>query len=57
MEHAGHEMSAMQGFLGPYPMAREASGTSWQPDSTPMDMTHLMYGKWSVMPMGFANAV
>jgi len=25
----------MKGFLGPYPMTREGSGTSWLPDSTP----------------------
>jgi hypothetical protein len=27
---------AMPGVDGPYPMSREASGTSWQPDSTPL---------------------
>ena len=31
-EHGGH--SAMTGALGPYPMAREASGTAWQPDAS-----------------------
>jgi hypothetical protein len=37
MQHDGHEMGGMhmQGQFGPYPMAREASGTAWQPDSTP----------------------
>src|SRR5258708_7639753 len=34
--HAGHDMAthgmAMKGFLGPYPLAREGSGTSWVPD-------------------------
>ncbi len=31
----GMDMSAMPmtGVLGPYPMTREASGTSWQPDA------------------------
>ena len=59
MEHQRHEMSqmSMQGLLGPYPMTREASGTSWQPDSTPMEMNHMQYGQWSLMPMAFANAV
>ena len=38
MEHAGHEMGGMQmqGQFGPYPMSREASGTAWEPDSTPL---------------------
>lgn len=27
----------MSGMFGPYPMTREASGTSWQPDATPME--------------------
>jgi len=26
----------MQGMLGPYPMTRESSGTSWQPEAVPM---------------------
>ena len=30
-DHEGHSMD-MGGALGPYPMAREASGTAWQPD-------------------------
>jgi hypothetical protein len=39
-------------------MMREASGTSWQPDSTPMEMHHhLQYGDWTWMPMAFVNAV
>ena len=36
---------------------REASGTSWQPDSTPMGMQHVMHGDWMLMEMGFADAV
>ena len=31
--HQAHEME-MTGALGPYPMAREASGTAWQPDTS-----------------------
>ena len=48
--HAGHDMSSMatqdpsstahalpmKSALGPYSMAREGSGTSWEPDATPM---------------------
>ena len=34
MDHAGmdHADAPMTGALGPYPMTREASGTSWQPE-------------------------
>ena len=39
--HTGHgggahdEHGGMKGFLGPYSMTREGSGTSWVPDTTP----------------------
>ncbi len=51
---SGHNMSHMQGmdmmssFAG-IPMTRDASGTSWQPDSTPMHAKHEMSGLWRVM--------
>lgn len=45
--HAGHE--DMRGFLGSYPMAREASGTSWQPETTPHTGVHATYGEWQTM--------
>ncbi len=45
----------MQGMDGPYPMTREASGTSWQPDSTPMDGVHEMSAEWMTMWHGFAD--
>jgi hypothetical protein len=52
--HAGHDMSAMEshamtGALGTYPMAREASGTAWQPDSSAHGGIHLASGDWSFM--------
>jgi hypothetical protein len=53
---AGHDME-MTGFLGAYPMSREASGTSWQPDSSPMDGIHWMRGAWMGMVHGFADVV
>ncbi|WP_420242513.1 hypothetical protein [Roseiterribacter gracilis] len=61
-EHAGHDMSqmsahVMQGFLGAYPMTREASGTSWQPDTTPHDGVHAQLGNWSAMAHGFVTAI
>ena len=57
MAHGGHEMHEMTGFLGPYPMSREGSGTTWQPDSSPMEGIHWMRGQWMGMVHGFADAV
>jgi hypothetical protein len=50
-------MMFMLGMYGPYPMTREASGTSWQPDSTPMDGIHRMSEDWMTMWHGFANLI
>jgi hypothetical protein len=47
----------MAGLYGAYDMTREASGTSWQPDSTPMEGAHEMRGAWMAMLHGFANAI
>jgi hypothetical protein len=44
--HGGHEM---KGFLGPYGMGREGSGTSWQPDTSPHEGIHAQYGEWMTM--------
>lgn len=68
--HAGMDMSAqgmtgapgmhmghMQGALAAYPMARDASGTAWQPDSSPMDGFHGRTGDWSTMVHGYATLV
>lgn len=35
-------MPSMQGFYGAYPVTRESSGTSWQPEATPMEGVHFM---------------
>ncbi|HEY8152267.1 MAG TPA: hypothetical protein VIK51_25405 [Vicinamibacteria bacterium] len=53
----GHEMHEMKGFLGSYSMSREASGTSWQPDSSPMEGIHWTRGAWTGMVHGFADVV
>ena len=53
----GHESHEMTGFLGAYPMSREASGTSWQPQSSPMEGIHWMRGPWMGMVHGFADVV
>ena len=56
MDHGAHQM-AMTGALGPYPMAREASGTSWQPDAGDHGGLHLMSGDWTFMAHGELNLV
>jgi hypothetical protein len=43
--------------LGPYPINREASGTAWQPDTTPHQGIHLMAGKWMLMGHALVNGV
>ncbi|MGE3623576.1 MAG: hypothetical protein AB7H77_06885, partial [Bdellovibrionales bacterium] len=52
-----HMMHDMQGALGPYAMSREASGTSWQPDSTPMEGPHFTADNWNFMAHGFVNGI
>jgi hypothetical protein len=57
-QHQHHQMSMqMDGALGKYPMTRESSGTSWQPESTPMGGLHFMRGDWMFMVHGFADVV
>ena len=53
-DHAGHEM---KGFLGPYGIAREGSGTSWQPDTSPHEGIHAQYGEWMTMWHALFNGV
>ena len=53
-EHGSHEM---KGFLGPYGMAREGSGTSWQPDNSPHEGIHAQYGEWMTMWHALFNGV
>jgi hypothetical protein len=47
----------MGGLYGPYGMQREASGTSWQPDSTPPSGLNAMRGPWMTMLSGFADGI
>ena len=51
MDMPGMEMPAMAatGTLGNYPMTRDASGTSWQPDAASHGGIHLMADDWAVM--------
>ena len=57
--HEGHAASpmAMTGALGSYPMSRDASGTSWQPDVSPHVMGHAMRGDWMLMGHTMLNGV
>lgn len=48
---------AMSGALGPQPMTIEASGTSWQPESTPHEGLHVHRGDWMLMAHGQLDLV
>jgi hypothetical protein len=43
------DMSMEQGVFGSYPMTRDASGTSWQPDAATHEGIHAMAGDWMLM--------
>jgi hypothetical protein len=51
------DVSGMAALYGPYDMSREASGTSWQPDSTPMGGIDHMSGPWMTMVHAFVYAI
>src|SRR3979411_214653 len=53
---AGAQQS-QPGLDGAYTMTREGSGTSWQPDSTPMSGLHTMRGAWMTMVHGQADFI
>lgn len=60
--HAGHDMSAMDhgamtSPLGAWPMTRDASGTSWQPDLSRHGGVHRNRGDWSFMGHAQINLV
>jgi hypothetical protein len=55
-EHSNHAME-MTGALGPYAMAREASGSAWQPDTSEHMGVHVMSGDWTIMGHGVLNLV
>lgn len=48
-DHGGHGDHQMKGFLGPYAMTREGSGTSWVPEATPHEGWMSQYGEWMTM--------
>jgi hypothetical protein len=43
----------LSGALGDYSMMRDSSGTSWQPESTPMEAIHGLAGDWATMVHGY----
>jgi hypothetical protein len=53
----GMAMGGMTGNLGAYPMSRDASGTSWQPDTAPMEGIHADIAGWSTMLHGWIAGV
>ena len=67
--HAGHTMtdptqegvllsgSRMPSSLGPWPMTRDASGTSWQPDASEHGGVHASAGEWMIMSHALLNLV
>ena len=61
MTMAGGRMPDMAGMmpamLGRYPMTREASGTAWQPDSSPMAGLGFARGGWTGMAEGYVTAL
>jgi hypothetical protein len=50
-----HQHMAMKGMYGPYPLTREASGTSWQPDRARHMGIHERRGAWMLMLHGMAD--
>lgn len=55
--HDGHAMADMQGLQGAYPLTRDASGTSWQPDVSTHDGLMAMNGRWMLMGHALINGV
>ena len=50
-------MGEMRAAFGPYPMNREASGTSWQSDVSQHQGVHVMRGDWTLMGHALLNGV
>ena len=56
-DDTGNMSMSMPGALGSYSISREASGTSWQPDSSPHGGVHAMAGDWMLMGHAVLNGV
>ena len=57
MAGGGMTGMSMPAAFGPYPMTREASGTAWQPDASPMQGVMWMAGGWTLMGQAMVNGV
>ncbi|HTK35826.1 MAG TPA: hypothetical protein VL358_11155 [Caulobacteraceae bacterium] len=71
MDHSAHDMANMPGMAGMkgmanmpysgvqgfYPMTRDASGTSWQPDASAHQGVHASVDGWSLMGHAMLNGV
>lgn len=57
MSHDMSDMSDMSGAFGMYSMTRDASGTSWQPDTSAHMGEMSMHGPWMVMTHAMLNGV
>jgi hypothetical protein len=55
--HGAHGHHAMPALLGPYGATREASGTSWQPESAPHEALMAQRGLWTLALHGQAFVV
>lgn len=55
--HEGHDMAALTGAYGSYPMGRDASGTAWQPDVSSHGGVHAQSGAWMLMGHVMLNGV
>lgn len=56
-DHPQHSGGDPTGMYGSYPMNRDSGGTSWQPDSSPMEGIPFGGRGWSGMVHGFFNVV
>ena len=57
MKRGEHPAMQMNGALGPYPMQRESSGTSWQPDNSGHAGLMSVSDGWTLMAHGIVNLV
>ena len=57
MDMANGDRMMMPAAFGPYAVTREASGTAWQPDASPMQGVMRMSGNWTFMGQALFNGV
>ena len=57
MAMSDDETMRMPAAFGPYPVTREASGTAWQPDASPMQGVMRTRGNWTLMGQALLNGV